>query len=755
MGFRDTLVLGLRTAVKAVLSTSSVSAAQKVSGNPVVEPITPTPSYRTREVEAESNGHRGRPFASIRPISYSAWDVGDDERALEQAEQGRLQFAVQLCEAIEADGVASGLLTTRSAGLLRLPLTVTGPKNLVTKLVGDGKDKRGGIFWKMFPHAALARIIRMGILLGAGIGYFVDVDGVPVLHVIEHQYLFQVKDGRGQWRLYYQTQEGDVEVTPGKNGWFVFAPYGWERFWIYGSWRAVGKFWLAKLVAVDQRTTWGAKLARGIMWVEAPNSSTTAERDGVVEVLANSIAPPVIAMLQGWKLNNIDVQGRGFEVWKDGKEDANNEIRMALSGQLVTGGGQSLGFGSGNIFADIAGSFIDNDAGALAEAIHYHGLVPMAEEAGESEAPWAEWDTVNPNEKEALGKALKAYGEGVSAAAKGHVDAGSDVKLNLPAYAEKMGVDLETTEQEEDDEDAVLVSGIKARIEYPEGSVRSGTGPDGMPWHTLMVGAGYGEIVGTTGEDGEALDAYVGPFGLAKNAFVLEQLDIHGARDEFKVFLGFASLDHAQQTYRRLGRADLEGSWIEIPASLLAGMIRVDVGAFPSTDGAQEQNKPELPASTQDKPQQVEPVAPESNEAIDPPTDAEAEQLAEEMTLHKIDRCEHGRVNECLKCGIERVRGVLLGPDGKPAGWKIAWRAIKRQASESVAASKGDNKIFAYHIDKDAVTVHEVRKSLDLDTDPRVGDMFPSEWMAYLEQKRREMFPDLDGSKPIAADEES
>ena len=53
------------------------------------------------------------------------------------------------------------------------------------------------------------------------------------------------------------------------------------------------------------------------------------------------------------------------------------------------------------------------------------------------------------------------------------------------------------------------------------------------------------------------------------------------------------------------------------------------------------------------------------------------------MTLHKIDRCEHNRVNECEKCGVERVRGVLVGEDGKPAGWKIAWRAI---SSQKVAA---------------------------------------------------------------------
>lgn len=629
----------------------------------------------------------------MRPISYSAWDVGDDERALEQAEQGRLQFAVQLCEAAARDGVAMGLLRTRSAGLLKLPLSITGPKKLVDKLLGSGDSKRGGIFWKMFPHAALARIIQMGIMLGAGIGYFVDVDGVPVLHVIEHQYIYHYKDSTGAWRVFYQTMSGDVEIVPGDGRWFVFAPWGWDRFWIYGAWGAVGKFYIAKLVANAQRETWGAKLARGILWVEAPNSSTTSERDGVVEVLANAVAPPVIAMLTGWKLNNIDVQGRGFEVWKDGAENADNEIRMALSGQLVTGGGQPLGFGSGNIFADIAESFIDADAEALAESIHFHGLTPWSRDEGEQEAPWAEWDTVNPAQKEMLGKALKSYGEGVKALAEAHQAAGVKDEFDHRAYAEKMGVDLKPVGVDENVE-TTLVSGIKVVLEYPEGSVRSGTGPDGVQWHTLMTGAGYGYIPGTEGEDGEPLDVYIGPFGGSRHAFVLEQLDFNGARDEFKVFLGFISLEHAQETFRRLGRADLEGSWVEVPAALFAGMIRGEPAAIaqlaPAEDAPDPAPVPSVPPPASTPIDSAEKLATfdDDLDESDHPTDAEAEQLAKEMTDHKIDRCEHGRVNECPKCGVERVRGVNIGPDGKvvtgPDGrptWKIAWRAIQKKAS--------------------------------------------------------------------------
>jgi hypothetical protein len=74
-------------------------------------------------------------------------------------------------------------------------------------------------------------------------------------------------------------------------------------------------------------------------------------------------------------------------------------------------------------------------------------------------------------------------------------------------------------------------------------------------------------------------------------------------------------------------------------------------------------------------------------EEPDEPTNAEAVALAEDMTKAKVDRCEHNRVNECEKCGVERVRGILFGEDGEPLRdesgairWKIAWRAIQKAA---------------------------------------------------------------------------
>jgi hypothetical protein len=648
----------------------------------------------------------------------------------------------------------------------------------------------------MFPSATLARIIRFGIQLGAGVGYFVQGpdDDCPVLHCVEHQFLFTRRDSSGHRKLYYRTaNEGEKEVTPGDGCWFVFAPRGIDRFWLYGTWRAVGKYWISKNMAENQRWTWGQKLARGIQFFTAPNSSTKEERDDVVSFMSSAITPPILALLEGWKFENINVQGTGFEVWKDGKTDANAEIKYALTGQEATSGGTSLGLGNGEIFADIKQSFIDENAGSLAESIHFHGLVPIAEKRG-LVAPWATWDTTPPTDQKLIAEAAKAAGEGLTALAAGLVaiepDPTKRPKIDVDAYLRDQGI--ETIEDDEPErENVVDVNGIKVVVEYPEGSIRQGKASDGSSWATLMVGAGYGEIVGTEGEDGERIDAYIGPYVYATNVFVLEQLREDGSRDEFKVFLGFASLEHAQQTFRRLGREDLEGTWIEVPLALLRGMISGDANTLPmlpandqaaqnadpsapttAAVGSESQlfayyltsdvvrmnearalagqprddrmgdmypsewaaslraesakatgvdpgaatqtladpdaavagadpSKPTLPATAQSSPKltQEPTIAASDDASVDVPTDAEAVRLADELTLHKIARCEHGRVNECPKCGVERVRGVLVDEAGAPVldengdpKWKIAWRAIGSQKVAAEAQSSGPDE---------------------------------------------------------------
>lgn len=71
-------------------------------------------------------------------------------------------------------------------------------------------------------------------------------------------------------------------------------------------------------------------------------------------------------------------------------------------------------------------------------------------------------------------------------------------------------------------------------------------------------------------------------------------------------------------------------------------------------------------------------------EDIAPPADDAAARLAEAMTEHGVDRCEHESLNRCRLCGVERERVLVPGVDGAPHGWRIAWRPIKSASPGTV-----------------------------------------------------------------------
>lgn len=116
---------------------------------------------------------------------------------------------------------------------------------------------------------------------------------------------------------------------------------------------------------------------------------------------------------------------------------------------------------------------------------------------------------------------------------------------------------------------------------------------------------------------------------------------------------------------------------------------------------------PEAPAGSSAAPPGGQPPAAEpsaapseinaSTSATQEPTSAEL--LAAKLTSAGVDRCEHGSVNRCRLCGVERVRDFDVDADGKPVrnaeggiAWKVAWKAIEPTLA---AVDAGDDVIVA------------------------------------------------------------
>ncbi len=113
-----------------------------------------------------------------------------------------------------------------------------------------------------------------------------------------------------------------------------------------------------------------------------------------------------------------------------------------------------------------------------------------------------------------------------------------------------------------------IVQGLPIRIENVRGSVRSGVGVSGKPWSNRMA-AHYGFIAGTTGNDGDGVDVFLGPLPESPNAWVINQRKADGIGfDEHKVCLGFPNEQQARDAYQLSYDRDWRGLMSVVPVTI-------------------------------------------------------------------------------------------------------------------------------------------------------------------------------------------
>jgi hypothetical protein len=109
--------------------------------------------------------------------------------------------------------------------------------------------------------------------------------------------------------------------------------------------------------------------------------------------------------------------------------------------------------------------------------------------------------------------------------------------------------------------------GLPIAIEQPRGSYRTGTNTaTGKRWSSRMA-AHYGYISGTKGNDGDAVDVFVGFYPDSELVFVINQ-NIAGRFDEHKVMLGFPDEDSARRAYLDSYERNWQGLGSIVPASI-------------------------------------------------------------------------------------------------------------------------------------------------------------------------------------------
>ncbi len=352
--------------------------------------------------------------------TLTGWTPDRVLRARAMADGGSLMELADLWETIKTDDRVTGVLSTRTHGMLGLPMEFKGgSKEACAALQGDTDEP--GEWWQMHDESELVKLLSWGLGLGVGLAQRIEL---PRLVGQPHRYRIETWSPR--WLQYYQypfqgshwsvlTSDGLLPITPGDGQWILFTPYGTRRPWGEGLWNALVFPWLIKHFSQEDRANYSEVLGSPIRKGTTAAGATEGQRNKFLSQLRNVGKAGAFVLPKDWDLELVEATGKSYEIYDGAISDANEAIAIVLAGQVVTTEG-TTGFSSGDIHDAIKQDLIRFDAQRLATCLRAQSLEPWARwnYGSFSAAPWPEWDTAKPADTKEEADGLAALGDGIT-----------------------------------------------------------------------------------------------------------------------------------------------------------------------------------------------------------------------------------------------------------------------------------------------------------------------------------------------------
>lgn len=540
---------------------------------------------------------------------------------------GQLEAAVDLYrQSVEADGWMSGILDTIAHGLLSLPLTFQGDKEMVSAL--SDADGTAGDFALMHPENECAKIFKDGVSF-VGLGQYVlmcwSCHGVEWIRVpapteahVEQEIckkcrvrrqdrragareLFQLRWRDPRWlsrdpvslQWWYQGRTARVPVNAGDGEWFIFQTVPdldiWRHGpWVWGTMAAI----FARDSTFDRQQTSAVCAPTHVFNFKGPADPKTR---AMVDEEAKKIAFQTRIVLPGEVEHRIDAAKAEFvDVTAAIVEWASGMWEVGITGNLH-GMKSGPGFANMDVYARTTRERRAFYANSWIRQVREQGLIWWGlGNFGTRNVPIGHYDTRSPEDKLAASKADIEEGKAVAELSAGYGAVGHELE---PEY-------------------------IQERAQAKGIRVRPKAGPAAASKLQLGVEATMAVVRGAPALASLGL----APFGDARDELTLAQL---------------AMLP--------------PGPVPPSPAAEGAPAAQPGAGASPPPGAASR-------------------VVDEEEEDGDADEDDGA-RLAAEYTAAGLDRCPyHGRTHACPRCGVRREYGL----DPVTHQPRIAWRPARR-----------------------------------------------------------------------------
>lgn len=399
------------------------------------------------------------------------WYLADLEDAMRSADAGNLRQAAKIWRAMRQDGIVSGLMSTCTDGLVRLPKQFSGADEQISELKPGNATV--SVFDQMLPAAELALMAADGRGLGVGIGELVPVRGrdYPILIRLEPEWL-RYRWDTNQWL--YAGKGREEEVTPGDGRWVLHVPGGRVAPWQHGLWYALGEAWVPKTHSKSYRGNWESKLANPARVAVSPSGASEEQSESFFQKVMAWGVNTVFGMKPGYDVKLLESNGRGYEAFGETIKTSNEEIIIAIAGQLVTTTG-GTGFANADIHKTIRADIIKAIADGLAHTVNTQCLPPWVAARWGVEAlacrAMVSWDVTPPKDRKAEADAMTALAGAITAMRQAIAPYGRDV--DVAAVLTAHGIPTVQAGA------LLLVDGSDAPVEGDGGAIASDNDPDG------------------------------------------------------------------------------------------------------------------------------------------------------------------------------------------------------------------------------------------------------------------------------------
>ena len=338
--------------------------------------------------------------------TIEAWTPNLLRAAQALANAGNLELAAEFCDGAMADDRVAAALSTRTNGLISLPLSfdaVRGTKRLV-KALEAGED-----FYVAYPSTELASLLRWGIMLGVVPYQNLWTDrGSTINRIVPRIKVWHPRNLRRDmqrrvWRM--RVDDGrEIDIEPGDGTWGLYMPYGESEPWKRGTWRSIALWHLLKSYAISDWGRYSERHGQGTVVVEYDGEDkniSKEKRKELGDALHALGRESTVVLPPGFKYELVEAEADTWETFEAQKNAADIGMSIAILGQnLSTEVSGPVATGA-TLHGKVLQVFIDADAETLSTCLHDQSLVWWSEfNFGNRDlAPWPCWDTKPPQDK--------------------------------------------------------------------------------------------------------------------------------------------------------------------------------------------------------------------------------------------------------------------------------------------------------------------------------------------------------------------